>query len=148
MAYLRGKVRFASQTLTASTTYNVFCGTAPTNQKIAIEGFGWFGAANAAQTPGILSFCRAASAGSAGTTLTPLPLDDQNTETFQSTWLSLPGTAPTSIAPIDERLINPQVGAEVYLLAVPYIMRGAGFFVVQFTPGWTGNYDGFLLINE
>lgn len=147
--YLRGKVYYASASLTSGTTYNIFCGAAPANQRIAIEGFGWFGAANAAQTPGLLSFCWASSQGSSGTSLTPQPTDKDTAETFQSTWLATPSSAPTGITVIDERMVNPQIGLSEYFPGqLAYVMKGGGFFVMQFTPQWTGNYAGWLLIGE
>ena len=147
--YLRGKIHFASASLTSGTTYNIFCGSAPANQRIAIEGFGWFGGANAAQMPGVLAMCRASSQGSSGTSLTPRTLDEDDTETFQSSWISQPGTPPSSIVEIDERMVNPQIGLESYFPGqLAYIMKGGGFFVVQFTPQWSGNYNGWLLLGE
>lgn len=147
--YLRGKIHFPSASLTSGTTYNIFCGAAPSNQRIAIEGFGWYGQANAAQTPGVLAMCTASSQGSAGTSLTPKPLDQDTAETFQSTWISQPGTPPSSIVEIDERMVNPQIGLSEYFPGqLAYVIKGGGFFVVQFTPQWTGNYNGWLLLAE
>lgn len=146
---LRGKVRFTQQSLTSGTTYNVFCGAAPSNQVIAIEAVGFFGYANAAQTPGLLTMCKASSQGSSGTTLTPMSTKGDYGETFQSSWISLPSTPPSSIVGIDDRGVNPQTGiADYFPGQLAYEIKGGGFFVVQFTPQWTGNYSGWLLIGE
>lgn len=147
--YLRGKVRFSQQTLTSGTTYNIFCVAAPANQRVAIEGIGVFGYANAAQTPGLVSMCTATSQGSTGTSLTPKSIDGDDSETFQSSWLSLPSTPPSSIAVIDDRGVNPQIGLEVYFPGqLAYMVKGGGFFVVQFTPAWTGSYSAWVMIGE
>jgi hypothetical protein len=147
--YLRGKIYFPSASLTSGTTYNIFCGAAPANQRIAIEGFGWYGAANAAQTPGLLSFARATSQGTTGTTITPGAGDQDTAETFQSSWISQPSGAPSGISVLDERMVNPQIGLSEYFPGqLAYVMKGGGFFVMQFTPQWTGNYTGWLLIAE
>jgi hypothetical protein len=146
---LKGVLNFAQISLTSGTTYNVFCGTAPSNQRIAITGFGFFGTLNAAGTPGLLQFCDATSGGSGGTTLTPRPLEPECTETFQSTWLSLPSTAPTSIVGKDSREVNPQMGlTEYFPMGDEWMLKGGGFFVLQFVCQATGNYSGWLRINE
>lgn len=145
---LRGKVYFPSTSLTASTTYNIFVGSAPANQRIAVEAFGFYGNANAAQTPGVLSFCRATGAGTGGSSATPLPIDEDDTETFQSTW-NTGATSPTGVSIIDERMVNPQIGLSEYFPGqLSYVLKGSGIFVLQFTPGFTCNYNGWILIAE
>lgn len=146
--YLRGKVYYASASLTSGTTYNVFVCSAPANQRIAIEGFGWFGAANAAQTPGVLSFNIASTTGTGGSSLTPKPIDQDTVETFQSVWKT--GTTSPSITyEIDERMVNPQIGLSEYFPGqLSYVIKGGGIMVVQFTPQWTGNYNGWILLGE
>ncbi len=146
---LRGAVNIPSASLTASTTYNLACGAAPANQRIAITGFGFFGTFNAAGTAGLLQFARASSQGSSGTGLTTYPLDQDTTETFQSTWIGTPSTPPSSIVPFDSRFINPQLGLTELWGPDDYVyLKGGGFFVVQFTPAQTCNYGGWLRINE
>ena len=91
---LFGEIQIAPASLTASTTYNLACLAAPTNQRVGITGFGFFGNYNAAGTPGLLSFCTASSQGSSGTSLTPYPyLDPETSYTFQSSWLATPSSA-------------------------------------------------------
>ena len=147
---LRGLINIASASLTASTTYNLVVCAAPSNQRIAITGFGFYGAYNAAATPGLLQFCKAANAGSSPTaTLTPFPLDPECTETFQSTWTTTPSTPPGTIVAADSRYVNPQLGLTELWDDSNFIMiKGGGFFVLQFTPGQTTNYTGWLRINE
>lgn len=149
MAGLGGQVNIAQASLTSGTTYNLLTGAAPANQRIKIRGFAIYGAAGSAQTPGLLSFCKAASAGTGGTAVTPLPDEPECTETFQSTWINQPSGAPSSIVTIDSREINPQTGIEAYLpQGQERWIKGGGFWVLQFTPQWTGNYSGFLSIEE
>jgi hypothetical protein len=146
---LRGKVRFAQASLTSGTTYYLFVGTAPANQRVLVEAFGIYGAAPSAQTPGVLQFCKAATAGTTPTVLTPLPLEPECTETFQSVWGYNPSGAPGTIVVMDDRSVNPQLGLTEYLpQGQEFAIKGGGFFVVQFVPSWTGNYNGWLQINE
>lgn len=146
---LRGKIYFPSTSLTSGTTYQVWCGAAPANQRVSIEGFGFYGAANAAQTPGVLTFNRATSQGSSGTTRTPVALNQDQAETFQSTWISTPATPAGGLTEIDERMVNPQIGLSEYFPGpLAYEIKGGGFFVVTFTPQWTGNHNGWLLLSE
>lgn len=145
---LRGKVRNIQASLTAGTTYYLWVGTAPANQRIAVEAIALFGNANVASTPGLLQFCSASSAGTGGAALTPRPLEPECTETFQSTWVYNP-SAPSSIAVMDDRSVNPQLGiTEYFPQGQEYFVKGGGFFVVTFVPQWTGNYNGWLQINE
>ncbi len=147
---LRGQLNLPGGSLTSGTTYNLCCGTAPANQRIAVTGFGFFGAYNAAATPGLLQFGKATSGGVAGTAIVPLPLDPECTETFQSTWLNATGgTAPTSITVFDSRYVNPQLGLTELWDERNYIMiKGGGFFVLQFTPQQTTTYGGWVRIIE
>jgi hypothetical protein len=147
---LRGKVRFPQTSLTAGTTYYLYVGTAPANQRIALEAYGIYGAAASAQTPGVLQFCTAASAGTTPTVLTPHPLEPECTETFQSVWGYNPtGSAPSTIVPFDDRSVNPQLGlTEYFPQGQEIFIKGGGFLVIQFIPGYTGNYNGWIQINE
>lgn len=147
---LRGKLRFPQTSLTSGTTYYLWVLAAPANQRIAIEGFSLYGAAPSAQAPGVLQFCRATSAGtSPGATLTPHPLEEECTETYQGTYTYNPSGAPSGITIVDDRSVNPQLGlCEYFPLGLELMVKGGGFFVVQFIPAWTGNYNGWLLINE
>jgi hypothetical protein len=146
---LRGVVNIASATLTSGTTYNLACCAAPANQRIAITGFGYFGGFNAAGAAGFLHFARATSQGSSGTTLTPLPLEDDEAETFQSSWLATPSSAPSAITILDTRFINPQLGLTELWGPDDYVMlKGGGFFVMQFIPQQTTNYGGWIRICE
>jgi hypothetical protein len=146
---LYGVLNLPATSLTASTTYNLACGTAPAHQKIAITGFGYYGAYNAAGTPGLLQMCTATSGGSSGTTITPAPLDQIDTTTFQSTWLSYPSGAPSAIAGYDSRYVNPQLGlTELWSENDWYIIKGGGFWVLQFTPAVTVSYAGWIRICE
>jgi hypothetical protein len=146
---LRGFVNIAQGSLTSGTTYNLLVGAAPAQQRVAVTGFGIFGAYNAAATPGLLQFAKAASAGSGGTAVTPLPLEPECTETFQSTWATQPSSAPSSIVVFDSREVNPQLGlTEYFPLGDEIYIKGGGFFVIQFTPQVTCNYSGWIRINE
>jgi hypothetical protein len=149
MAALGGKANIAAGSLTASTTYNIIVASAPTNQRVRLRGLAYYGAYNTNGTPGLLQYCKAASAGSGGTSVTPLPSEPECTETFQSTWATQPSSAPSSIVAIDTREVNPQLGVEVYFpQGQEDIMKGGGFNLFQFTPGTTSTYGGFVPFEE
>lgn len=147
--YLRGTVRIAQATFNGSTTYNLYCCAAPAHQQIAVTGFGIYGGYNNAGTPGLLEFCTASSQGTSGTTVTPIPLVQSITTTFQSSWITQPSGAPGTIAPFESRLVNPQTGiSELWAQNDWYVIAGGGFFVVQFTPAQTTTYCMWLRIAE
>lgn len=149
MAGLICDVNIPQTSLTSGTTYNLLAATAPANQRIRIRGLKFFGAAPSAQTPGLLQFCSAASGGSGGTAITPKPREGENTETPQSTWQNLPTTAPSSIVAYNSAEVNPQVGLiDTYPDPEGYFIKGGTYWVLQFTPQWTGNYSGTLVIEE
>jgi hypothetical protein len=76
-------------------------------------------------------------------------MEPECTETFQGTYTYNPGTPPASIVVIDDRSVNPQLGlTEYFPQGQEYFIKGGGFFVVQFTPQWTGNYNGWFGVNE
>ncbi len=146
---LRGVVNIPGATLTAGTTYNVACGVAPADQRIAITGFGFFGTYNAAATAGLLQFCDAGTQGSGGTTLTIKHVIKDQTTPFQSSWIGMPSTAPSTIVPNDTRYVNAQLGLTELWGPDDWIeIGGGGFFIVQFTPQQTATYGGWLRINE
>jgi len=144
MASLRGTFFFPKTSLTAGTTYNLFCLAAPAHQRVVVEGIWVYGDYNTAGTCGPVYTCRASSQGSigvSGSALTAYPVDEDDTETFQTTCYSLPGTAPSSIVPFGGRMVNPQLGVDQYWIpAHQRIIKGGGFFVVQFVPGSAANY--------
>jgi hypothetical protein len=149
MAGLLGKVNVAQGSLTSGTTYNLIWGTAPTNQRVKIRGFGFYGAYNTNGTPGLLQFCKSSSGGSGGTAVTPLPNEPECTETFQSSWINQPSTAPSSIVAIDSREINPQLGIEIFFpQGQEDYMKGGGFGGFQLTPGATTSHAGVVHIEE
>ena len=146
---LRGVINIPSASLNSGTTYNILCGAAPAHQQIAITGFSFGGTFNEAATPGLLQFCTSASQGTSGTTFTPLPLVQQDTTTFQSTWIGTPSGAPSTIVALDSRVVNPQLSiTELWGANDWYVIKGGGFFVVQFTPQQTTNYAGWFRILE
>lgn len=150
--YLRGTIRVAQATFNASTTYNLYAGTAPAHQQIAITGFGIYGGLNTAGGPGLLEFCTATSSGSTsggGSVVTPVSLVQEIATTFQSTWITQPGTAPTSIVAYESREVNPQGGvSELWSQNDWYVVKGGGFWVMQFTPQATTTYCAWLRIAE
>jgi hypothetical protein len=150
MAGLICDVNIPQASYTSGTTYNIICGAAPANQRVRIRSLKFAGAANSAQTPGLLQFCSATSGGVTGNpAVTPKPREGENTETPQSTWLALPTTAPTAITPYNSMEVNPQIGIyESYPDPEGYFIKGGGFWCLQFTSGWTGNYAGTLTIEE
>ena len=151
MAGLICDVNIPQASLTSGTTYNLLAGTAPANQRIRIRGIKFFGTANSAQTPGLLQFCTASSGGSGGSTITPKGRDQlgETTETPQSTWLNAPSSAPSGIVAFNSAEVNPQSGIyESYPDPEGYFIKGGGYFVLQFTPQYTGNYAGTLTIEE
>ena len=146
---LRGVILLTQTSLTGGTTYNLACCAAPSNQEIALTGFGYFGYYNAAGTPGKLTFNYASNQGSSGTALTPAPLIQQDTTTFRSSWISYPSAGPSITTQLDERAINPQLGlTELWSERDWIVVKAGGFFIVQFIPQQTVNYGGWLRILE
>ncbi len=149
MAGLICDVNIPSTTLTSGTTYNLLAGTAPANQRIRIRGLELYGTANSAQTPGLVQFASATAGGTGGTAITPKAREGENTEIPQSTWLNLPATAPTGIVAYNSAGVNPQIGL---IKSFPdpegYFIKGGTYFVLQFTPQYTGQYYGTLEIEE
>jgi hypothetical protein len=145
---LRGELNIAPASLTASTTYNLLCGESPAHQQIAITGFGYYGSASAAGASGLLQFATAANQGSSGTTITPGLLSGLAV-TFQSSWISTPSTAPGTIVPYASRYVNPQTGLfEFWGSNDWFLMAPSTFWILQFTPGASGTYGGWLRIAE
>jgi len=147
--YLRGTARIAQASFTAGTTYNLLCCAAPAHQQVAVTGFGLYGTSNAAATPGLLEFATASSQGTSGTTVTPTSLVQAITTTFQSSWITQPSGAPGSIVPFESREVNPQGGiSELWSQNDWYVIKDGGFFIVQWTPQFTGNYCAWMRIAE
>lgn len=149
MARLIGEVPLAPLSVSSGTTYTLWSGTAPTNQRISICGYGVFQNYNTNGTPGLLTFNFATGAGSSGTSVTPVSLDQDDAETFRSTWITNPTSAPTGLTNIRNAYINPQVSVPEYFpLYNEIVLKATGILVVQYTPQVSGSVSGWLRIEE
>lgn len=149
MAGLLGDVNIVTTSLTATTTYYVVVIAAPTNQRIRIRGLKLYGASNSAQTPGLLTIGGCTSIGTGGNTVTPVPREGENTETFQGTYKTIVTGAPTGITIGASYYVNPQLGIDiVFQQEESYYIKGGTWWQIGFVPAWTGAYTGSLLIEE
>jgi hypothetical protein len=149
MAGLIGEVALPYTSISSGTTYQLWQCVAPAHQKVLING--WFvgNDANTNSTPGLLSLYFAGTAGSGGTSATPVSIDQDDTETFQSTWITMVGTLASSLTLIRSEFINPQVSVPQYLPLFEEIrLKGGGCFVVQFIPQYSGKVGGWIRFSE
>jgi hypothetical protein len=98
-------------------------------------------------TPGLLSVYRATSAGSGGTPVTPIAIDQGVTESFQSSWSEFLSVAPSGLTLLRCEYVNPQVSVPE-LLERPIIIRGGGILAVAFTPGVSSDVKLMMGIEE
>jgi hypothetical protein len=150
MATLNGQAPIPSPSLTAATlTYIAIC-TAPSNQRVKIAGFhvGFNGTTNS-NTPVLVEWGFAASAGSGGTAITPLAIEQDAAETFQSTWTSFTSSNPSTPAIRNFRFVHPQLSTEIYLpMGREFIIKGGGFFFIAVNAPQSVNVAGFVDFEE
>lgn len=151
MARLTGEIPLPELAISAGSTYWLWGVQAPAHQRILVPA--WFVGQNynTNGTPGLLGFYWATSLGTGGTSATPQTIDQDTTETFQSTCVTnIPNaTPPAGTSLIREVYINPQVSVPEYLpLHEEFALKGGGFFVVKFQPQASGNVAGWLRIQE
>ncbi len=134
MAALQGQVSLGSTPLVASTAKTVVRVKAPTNQRAKILGYGFYfdGTSNSAQ-PVQIQVGRISADGTF-TAATPLPNEEELTETFQTVVGVSASAEPTYSSYLKTLTVHPQLGYE-YLapLGQEIIVKGGGMlgFVVN-----------------
>jgi hypothetical protein len=156
MAGLIYDVAFPATALNSTTTYVLWVGVAGSNTRTKIRGVEFYGNANSAQSPGLLSFTvftGVFTSAANGTVITPTVRDEVGgtVETPQATWNINPSTAPTLItSPSFKNLyVNPQIGV-IQSFPDPecYSIKGGKNIVIEFVPGYNATYAGTLEIEE
>lgn len=148
MAGLVGDIPLAPLAVSGGTVYQLWQGTAPTNQLIKVAGILVFQNYNTNGTPGQLTFLFAGTGGTGGTSVTPVSINQAISTTFRSTWLTNP-TAPSSTTTIRNTYVNPQVNVPEYFPRdEEFVINAGGIFVVQYSPQVSGNVTGWLRIEE
>jgi hypothetical protein len=149
MARLVGEIPIAPYAVTGGTSYQILQIVAPAHQKVLISGFYLGNNYNTNGTPGLLSFAFAGTGGSGGTSVTPVSVKQDDTETFQSGCQVGLSTLATSLSIFRYMYINPQISPAEYLPLFDEIsLKGGGIFVATFTPQITGNTSGWFRIVE
>jgi hypothetical protein len=134
MAALQGQVGFGLTALVASTAKTVVRLKAPTNQRAKVLGYGFYfdGTSNSAQ-PVQIQIGRISADGTF-TAATPLPNEEELTETFQTVAGTNASAEPTYSGYLKTFTVHPQLGYE-YLapLGQEVILKGGGMlgFVVN-----------------
>jgi hypothetical protein len=151
MAALQGKISWGATSLLAATAKTVFVVTAPTNQRIKILGYGFsFNGATNSNTPVAYVWQRASAAGTS-TAFTPIPHEDELTETYQGTYGIVATVEPTYTANkfLDQNFVHPQLGKEIYFpQGQEIIVKGGGFCGLQLNAPQAVSVSGFVLIEE
>ncbi len=150
MATLNGQAAIPSTSLTAATLTYIATVTAPANQRIKITGFhvGFNGTTNS-NTPVLVEWGFCTSAGSSGTSITPHAIEQDAAETFQSTWTSFQGTAPSGPTIVNYRFVHPQLSTEIYVpMGREFIVKGGGFFFIAVNAPQSVNVAGFVDFEE
>jgi hypothetical protein len=149
MSTLNLQAAIPSTSLSAATlTYIAVC-TAPAHQRIKITGFhvGFNGTTNS-NTPVLVEWGFCTSAGSAGTTITPNPIEQDATETPQTTWNSF-GGAPSGPTIVNNRFVHPQLSTEIYVpMGREFIVKGGGYFFIAVNAPQSVNVAGFVDFEE
>lgn len=149
MAELIGEIPLAPLTVSAATSYWLWQVVAPAHQKVKISAYFVGQDYNTNGTPGLLELFFCGAAGSGGTSATPVAVDQDDTETFQSTCQTNLSVAPTSLTLIRNCYINPQVSVPEYLpLKEEIKVKGGGIFAVRFTAEVSGHVAGWLRLEE
>jgi hypothetical protein len=155
MAALQGTFGFgggASIALSAGVAKTVCRIKAATNQRAKILGYGFFfdGTSNAAQ-PVEIKIAQITTDGGTYTSVTPQPMEEELTETFQTTVGVNATVEPTTYnaQPLKTITVHPQLGYE-YLspLGQERVLKGGGMLgFVAIAPAGV-NIRGYVLIEE
>jgi hypothetical protein len=151
MAGLLGKISWSGVSLTAATAKSMFIATAPANQRLRVLGYAFsFNGTTNSNTPVLYVWQRASAAGTS-TAFTPIPHEDENTETFQGTYGINATVEPTYTANkfLDQNYVHPQLGKEVYFpQGQELLIKGGGFLGLQLNAPQAVSCSGFILIEE
>jgi len=158
MAALQGYIDIPSTSLTGGTGLTVLEIVAPTNQRVKVLAYGFYfdGTSNSA-VPVQAIVARPSAAGTY-TSILPVPVEGECTETFQATYnYKNTGTEPTYTAAssgasgniLKTFTVHPQLGYE-YLapLGQEDIIKGGGVLAVQLTAQAGVNVRGYVKIEE
>jgi hypothetical protein len=149
MAALQGQVSLGMTALTAGTPKTVFRVKAPTNQRAKILGYGFFfdGTSNSAQ-PVQIQIGRISADGTF-TAATPLPNEEELTETFQTAVGLNASAEPTYSNYLKTLTVHPQLGYE-YLapLGQEIIVKGGGMLGFVINAPAAVDVRGYLMLEE
>jgi hypothetical protein len=158
MASLQGYIDIPSTSLTGGTGLTVLEIVAPTNQRVKVLAYGFYfdGTSNSAVP--VQAIIARPSASGTYTSILPVPVEGECTETFQATYnFKNTGTEPIYTAPssgasgniLKTFTVHPQLGYE-YLapLGQEDIIKGSGVFCVQLTAQAGVNVRGYLKVEE
>jgi len=158
MAALQGYIDIPSTSLTGGTGLTVLEIVAPANQRVNVLAYGFYfdGTINSAVP--VQALIARATAGGTYTSILPVPVEGECTETFQATYnYKNTGTEPTYTAPssgasgniLKTFTVHPQLGYE-YLapLGQEDIIKGGGPLQVQLTAAAGVNVRGYVKVEE
>lgn len=150
MAALNGTVSALGIALTAATEKLCMRLTAPANQRVKIQSVGVnFDGTSGTAEPVTVQLCRMTwSAQAGGTTVTPAPLDDDLTETFQTT-AKHSETGFTKGVVIDQWTVHPQGSwKEYYPHGQEPVIKGGGIVGLFITAPDAVNVDPVIKFEE
>lgn len=152
MAALQGQVQFgagASVPLVATTAKTVVQLTAAANQRVKVLGYGFYfdGTSNSAQ-PVQIQMGRISASGTL-TSATPLPNEQDLTETFQTTAGVNATVEPTYSGYLKTLTVHPQLGYE-YLapMGQEVILKGGGMLGFVVNAPAAVDVRGYVMIEE
>ena len=151
MAGLCGTVSFSGTSLSAATAKTVFVASAPSNQRVRLTGWNLsFNGTVNSNTPILVVFQNASAAGTS-TAFTPIPKEDELTETFQGTYGINATVEPTYTANKFKRqfYVHPQLGQEVYFPQGQELMiKGGGIMGIQVNAPQAVSCSGWVDFEE
>lgn len=149
MADLRFRQTFSAVSCTAATVKTVAQVKAPTNQRVVIReiSISFQGTTNT-DAPALVQLLRQTTAGTM-TAGTPVAVDDDNTETIQSTTQYNATVEPTAGNILAEWYVHQQTGIIVPLSTIkPICIKGGGRIGLRVTAGATVSSAGYLECEE
>jgi hypothetical protein len=149
MAALQGQVSLGLTPLVASTAKTVIRVKAPTNQRAKVLGYGFYfdGTSNSAQ-PVQIQIGRISADGTF-TAATPMPNEEELTETFQTVVGLNASAEPTYSSYLKTLTVHPQLGYE-YLapLGQEIIVKGGGMLGFVINAPAAVDVRGYLMFEE
>lgn len=149
MAALQGQAPLGSTPLTANTAKTVIRVKAATNQRTKVLGYGFYfdGTSNSA-TPVQIQIGRISADGTF-TAATPLPNEEELTETFQTSVGTAASAEPTYSNYLKTLTVHPQLGYE-YLapLGQEIVVKGGGMLGFVVNAPAAVNVRGYVMFEE